>query len=106
MIISILYGCRLRVSEALGLRVKDPDFEYRQVILRNGKGANAAQSPLNDPRGVRRTTAGWTSGLLPAPCRSNLLQETKHQLVYLLRLFLLCPVPGTFNKMYACHLCA
>ena len=34
----ILYGGGLRVSEALQLRVKDLHFEYRQIIVRDGKG--------------------------------------------------------------------
>lgn len=39
IIASLLYGSGLRVSEALRLRVKDLDFDYRQVIVRDGKGA-------------------------------------------------------------------
>jgi len=35
---SILYGGGLRLQEALQLRVKDVDFELRQVIVRSGKG--------------------------------------------------------------------
>lgn len=36
---SLLYGAGLRVTECLKLRVKDVDFEYRQIIVRDGKGA-------------------------------------------------------------------
>jgi integron integrase len=39
LIASLLYGSGLRLSEALRLRVKDLDFEYRQIIVRDGKGA-------------------------------------------------------------------
>ena len=35
---SILYGSGLRLLECLRLRVKDVDFEYDQIIVRNGKG--------------------------------------------------------------------
>jgi integron integrase len=35
---SLLYGSSLRLRECLKLRVKDVDFEYRQVIVRDGKG--------------------------------------------------------------------
>jgi integron integrase len=35
---SILYGGGLRLQEALQLRVKDVDFELRQLIVRSGKG--------------------------------------------------------------------
>ena len=35
---SILYGSGLRLLECLRLRVKDLDFDSRQIIVRNGKG--------------------------------------------------------------------
>ena len=35
---SVLYGAGLRLRECLKLRVKDIDFEYRQIIVRDGKG--------------------------------------------------------------------
>ena len=36
---SFLYGAGLRQIECLQLRVKDVDFAYRQVLVRDGKGA-------------------------------------------------------------------
>jgi integron integrase len=36
---SLLYGAGLRLRECLKLRVKDVDFGYRQIVVRNGKGA-------------------------------------------------------------------
>ena len=36
----LLYGGGLRLMECVQLRVKDLDFEYRQVILRDPKGGN------------------------------------------------------------------
>jgi integrase len=36
---SLLYGAGLRQAECLSLRVKDIDFAYRQIIVRDGKGA-------------------------------------------------------------------
>ena len=36
---SLLYGAGLRLTECLKLRVKDLDFEYRQILVRDGKGA-------------------------------------------------------------------
>jgi integron integrase len=38
LIVQILYGSGLRLLECLRLRVKDLDFERRQIIVRNGKG--------------------------------------------------------------------
>jgi integron integrase len=35
----LLYGSGLRLMECLRLRVKDVEFEYRQIIVRDGKGA-------------------------------------------------------------------
>ena len=35
----LLYGCGLRLRECLRLRVKDIDFAYRQLMVREGKGA-------------------------------------------------------------------
>lgn len=35
---SLLYGSGLRLRECLRLRVKDVDFEYQQIVVRDGKG--------------------------------------------------------------------
>ena len=34
----VLYGAGLRVMECVRLRVKDVDFGYRQIVVRDGKG--------------------------------------------------------------------
>ena len=36
---SLLYGAGLRLMECVRLRVKDVDFEYRQITVRDGKGS-------------------------------------------------------------------
>lgn len=38
IIVSLLYGSGLRLSEALKLRIKDIDFDYKQILVRDGKG--------------------------------------------------------------------
>lgn len=38
MLASLLYGSGLRLREALGLRVKDLDFDRHAVVVRHGKG--------------------------------------------------------------------
>ena len=43
---SLLYGSGLRLMEVVRLRVKDVDFEYRQVVVRDGKGAKDRVTPL------------------------------------------------------------
>jgi len=48
MIGGLLYGAGLRLREALTLRVKDMQFEYRQLIVRNGKGGKDRSAILPD----------------------------------------------------------
>jgi integron integrase len=38
LVLSLIYGSGLRISESLRLRILDIDFEYKQIIVRNGKG--------------------------------------------------------------------
>ena len=48
---ALLYGSGMRLMECMRLRVKDVDFERRQITVRDGKGAKDRQVPL--PDGVR-----------------------------------------------------
>jgi len=43
---SLLYGAGLRLIECVRLRVCDVDFEYRQIVVRNGKGNKDRVVPL------------------------------------------------------------
>lgn len=43
---ALLYGSGLRLMEAVRLRVKDVDFDYRQIIVRDGKAAKDRVTPL------------------------------------------------------------
>jgi integron integrase len=45
---SLLYGAGLRLRECLKLRVKDVDFEYRQITVRDGKGGKDRITMLPD----------------------------------------------------------
>src|SRR5690625_4059333 len=38
-IVQLLYGSGLRISVCLRLRILDLDFDYRQIEIRNAKGA-------------------------------------------------------------------
>jgi integron integrase len=48
LIASLLYGAGLRVMECLRLRVKDVDLEYRQILVRDGKGDKDRVTMLPD----------------------------------------------------------
>lgn len=43
---TLLYGSGLRVSECLSLRVKDVDFDRREILVRGGKGSKDRRVPL------------------------------------------------------------
>ena len=38
LVLCLIYGSGLRISEALRLRILDIDFDYKQITVRNGKG--------------------------------------------------------------------
>lgn len=42
----LMYGCGLRVHECLTLRIKDVDFELKQIIIRDGKGGKDRRTLL------------------------------------------------------------
>ncbi len=79
LVAKLLYGSGLRLMEALRLRAQDIDFQSRQLIIRNGKGAKdrvtvlpvSLGKPLRDHlQAVRRLhqadlTAGWGRVVLP-----------------------------------------
>jgi len=46
LLVKLLYGCGLRITEAVRLRVQDIDFGYQQVTVRDGKGKKDRVTPL------------------------------------------------------------
>jgi len=46
LVATLLYGGGLRLLEALRMRVKDVDFERRQLVVRQGKGDRDRAAPL------------------------------------------------------------
>lgn len=48
LLVRLLYGTGMRLTEGLRLRVKDVDFERRQIIVRQGKGGKDRSTVLPD----------------------------------------------------------
>jgi integron integrase len=48
LIIRVLYGTGMRKMECLRLRVQDIDFDYRQIVIRSGKGDKDRVTVLPD----------------------------------------------------------
>ncbi len=46
LLVKLLYGCGLRITEAVRLRVKDIDYGYKQITVRNGKGMQDRVTPF------------------------------------------------------------
>ncbi len=46
LMVALLYGAGLRQAECLALRVKDVDFAYRQILVRDGKGGKDRMTML------------------------------------------------------------
>ncbi len=48
LLVKLLYGSGLRITEAVRLRVQDIDFGYRQITVRNGKGLSDRVTPFSE----------------------------------------------------------
>ena len=46
LIVKLLYGSGLRITEAVRLRVQDIDYGYKQITVRNGKGEQDRVTPF------------------------------------------------------------
>jgi integron integrase len=67
LIVSLLYGSGLRITECVSLRIKDVDCERREITVRGGKGGKDRRVPLAQSavaeveRARRRAWERWTS---------------------------------------------
>ena len=84
--LTVCYGCGLRLSEVLALRVKDIDGEHRLLRITQGKGAKDRLVPFHRPCWRRCGTIGaciaLRSGSSPAArrtARAHVLAEGLHQ---------------------------
>jgi len=48
LLVKLLYGGGLRITEAVRLRVQDVDFGFKQITVRNGKGLKDRVTPFPD----------------------------------------------------------
>ena len=48
LVVKLLYGCGLRITEAVKLRVQNIDFGFKQVTVRDGKGMTDRVPPFPD----------------------------------------------------------
>jgi len=46
LVVKLLYGCGLRITESVRLRVQDIDYGFKQITVRNGKGLSERVTPL------------------------------------------------------------
>jgi len=83
---TLLYGGGLRLLEALRLRVKDVDFDRRQLVLREPKGGRDRAVPL--PR------------IAEAPLRRHLQQVRRLHEADLVRGLAGPPLPGGLARKY------
>lgn len=83
----LLYGCGLRISEAVGLRCQDVDLEQGVLTIREAKNGQDRLVPLSESllkllRGYRADTACWLRDddyFFPAPDRTILSPNTVYQ---------------------------
>lgn len=74
---SLLYGTGLRLMECLRLRVKDADFAYRQILVRDGKGGRDRVTMLPERVQVQcRAAAVATGGSCVHPPPNALYSDT------------------------------
>lgn len=73
MMAELMYGSGLRLLECCRLRVKDIDFERRQIIVREGKGDKDRAMPL--PERLDRQQPVRPRGGLPLPANCSIMRS-------------------------------
>lgn len=63
LVIGLLYGTGMRSSECPRLRVKDLDFAYRQITVRDGKGVRSKGGEVGEAK-LEKTLNPGQSGVL------------------------------------------
>jgi integron integrase len=58
--VALMYGSGLRISECVGLRVKDVDLDRGEIVVRAGKGDKDRRTPLADS--CRAPLVHWLRG--------------------------------------------
>ena len=66
LLTGLMYGSGLRLMEALRLRVKDLDFNYRAIYVRNGKGGKDRVVSV-----ILLPLTCWSAAQILEPCRNN-----------------------------------
>ena len=67
-LLEILYGCMLRIREAISLKVRDVNLDDRVLEIRRGKGQKDRVVPL--PRRTRDSLAAYLSVRTQVPART------------------------------------
>ena len=55
LVVKLLYGCGLRITEAVKLRVQNIDFGFKQVTVRDGKELKDRVTPFPDNKDLETT---------------------------------------------------
>ncbi len=87
LIVHLLYGCGMRLNEALDLRLKDLDVERGRIVIRNAKGGKNRVVAIPKRLETALTTQmqaakriwesdRWES--IPVPLPERLLQKSRH----------------------------
>ena len=111
----LMYGAGLRVSEALRLRVKDVDFDRREIVVRAGKGDKDRRTVLPEDatpllrRGIARSAklferdleAGFADVELPhalARKYPNASRELGWRFIFSANRLSTCPRTGAYRR--------